>query len=90
MVSVQERINRNDRASATGVYRWLFGFVVALIITLGSLALSIYLTREQASFAHPYTPKPYDPTVQQPSEKDVESVSDPATPEPGPSRPGTK
>lgn len=87
MVSVQERLNRADRASATGVYRWLFGFMVALIITLGALALSIYLTRDQASFAHPYTPTPYDPTVEQPSEKDVESVSDPGEPEPGP---GTK
>lgn len=87
MVSVQERINRADRASATGVYRWLFGFVVALIITLGALAASIYLTRDQASFDHPYTPRPYDPTVDQPSEKDVESVSEPGTPG---ERPGTK
>lgn len=87
MVSVQERINRADRASATGVYRWLFGFMVALILTLGALALSIWKTRDQASFEHPYTPKPYDPTVEQPAEKDVEEVTDPGEPEAGP---GTK
>jgi hypothetical protein len=80
MVSVQERINRADRASATGVYRWLFGFMVALILTLGALALAIWKTRDQASFEHPYTPKPYDPGVEQPAEKDVESGSEPGTP----------
>lgn len=87
MVAVQEerRVSRTDRTSPTGLYRWLFGFVVALLLTLGALAWSVWATRDVASYEHPYTPKPYDPMAQQPSEEDVEEVSDPGTPEAGPS-----